>query len=144
MTEVHRTVVRARDLLVAHLRFHGLELDPSGTALLPTGSGDPLIIVELPPQHVVEQTFDSRSPASDDIPAARSRLAAWSRVVFRLPASVTSVPLQLASLLALLEDCELEVVDAALPRSADPQPPGCLSLGLFAPSGPKLRAPAGD
>jgi hypothetical protein len=144
MTDVHRTVVRARDLLVAHLRFHGLELDPSGTTLTPSGSGDPLIAVELPPQHAVEQTFDLEEPASDDIPAARSRLAAWSRVVFRVPASVTSVPLQLAPLLALLEDCELAVVDAALPRSADPQPPGCLSFGLFAPSGPKLRAPAAE
>ena len=142
MTDVQRMVVRARDLLVAHLRFHHLDLDPSGTGLIPSGSGDPLIVVELPPQHVVEQTFDTRQRPSDDIPAARSRLAAWSRVVFRVPASVTSVPLRLAALLTLLETCELQVVDAALPRSADPLPPGCLSFGLFAPGGPSLRAPS--
>jgi hypothetical protein len=144
MTDVRRTVVRARDLFVAQLRFHQLDLDPSGTRLTPAGAGDPLIVVEFPPQHLVEQTFHAKALPSDGIPAAASRIAAWSRVVFRVPATVTSVPLELAPLLALLERCELKVVDAALPRSADPQPPGCLSFGLFAPGGPALRLPTPD
>jgi hypothetical protein len=141
MTDIRRTVVRARDLFVAQLRFHQLDFDPSGTRLIPSGAGDPLIVLELPPQHTVEQTFNLKALPSDEMPAAASRLAGWSRVVFRLPATVTSVPLELAPILELLESCELQVVDAALPRSADPQPPGCLTFGLFTPGGPALRAP---
>ena len=84
------------------------------------------------------------------MPAAQSVSAEVSRVAFRVPPATASVPLQLDALLQLLQTCELRVVDAALPRSDDPSPPGCLVgiipfLGsLFSGAGPVLRPPNED
>jgi hypothetical protein len=142
---VHRTIVRARDLLVAELRFHNFQLDATSDTLQPTGAGDPLIVLHLPPQHVAEQRLRPGENASDQRPAARSRIAGWSRIAFRPPASFASVSFRLEAVLELLGRCELQVVDAALPRSDDPSPPGCLSaLFSWLARGPTplLRAPA--
>ena len=149
---MRRTVVRARDLLVVELRFHNLALDATGTKLQPTGAGEPLIVAQLPPQHLAEQVFAENETlvVSEEDVAARSISAQPSRVAFRVPATTGSIPLQLSALLALLEACELRVVEAALPQSDDPSPPGCLStfvpwLGsLNTGADPKLRAPTGD
>jgi hypothetical protein len=99
----------------------------------------------MPPQHVAEQVFElDEVPAhGGEPPAANSRIAGRSRIAFRIPSSIPSVPLQLGPLLEILATCELQVVDAALPRSDDPSPPGCL-LGwvpLLAGPDPALRAP---
>jgi hypothetical protein len=144
-----RTVVRSRDLLVVELHFHDLALDATGSRLAPTPGGEPLIVAHLPPQHLAEQVFE-HDPQTDIAPVAPSYSAELSRVAFRLPSTVTSVPLQLDALLDLLRTCDLRVVDAALPRSEDPSPPGCLVgfipwiANLFGPPGPALRPPRPD
>jgi hypothetical protein len=146
-TVVRRTVVRASDLLVAELRFHNLQLDASAGSLEPTGAGDPLIVLHVPPQHVTERRLLPKENPTDEGIASRSLIAGWSRVAFRPPASFASVPFRLEAVLALLGDCELQVVDAALPRSDDPSPPGCLfALVPWLSSGPTpvLRAPGDD
>jgi hypothetical protein len=148
--DVRRAVVRARDLLVAELHFHDLVLDPAGDRLNVVAGGEPLIVLHLPPQHVAEQAFWKDDEISDEKVAAMSRIAGPTRVAFRLPAGVATVPLRLVPLLELLEKCELRVVDAALPRSEDPSPPGCLPglvpwlSGVFGGPGPALRAPTED
>jgi hypothetical protein len=149
---VRRTVVRARDLLVVELHFHNLALDATGTKLQPTGTGEPLIVAHLPPQHLAEEAFPSEAAleVSEEAVAAQSISAQPSRVAFRVPATTGPVLLQLGALLTLLEACELQVVDAALPRWDDPSPPGCLVtfvpwLGsLNAGPDPELRAPERD
>jgi hypothetical protein len=147
MAVVRRTVVRASDLLVAELLFHNLELDASTESLKPTGAGAPLIVLHLPPQHVTEQRLLPGESPTDEGVAARSRIGGWSRVAFRPPASFASVPFRLDAVLSLLAGCELHVVDAALPRSEDPSPPGCLfALVPWVSRGPTpmLRVPADD
>ena len=142
---VRRMVVRAPDLLVAELRFHHLQLDPAGEGLRPVGSATPIVVMHLPPQHVAEEVF-----AEDETPRlpAKSLTAGWSRVAFRIPPTVGLVPIRLEALLELLRSCELEVPEAALPRSEDRSPPQGLfalilsAFPLFWPSGPELRVPA--
>ena len=154
--DLRRTVVRAQDLLVAELRFRNLDLDPTAARLLPSGTGPPLVILALPPQHVAEQVFPLGPGGGSVLFAlgerrlAASRIAGWSRIAFRVPATVPFVPLELGPLLDVLSSCELQVVDAALPRSDDPSPPGCLFgfltgiLPFFGESGPSLRAPTAE
>jgi hypothetical protein len=143
-------VVRARDLLVVELEFRNLALDPSGSHVLPSGAGEPLIVAHLPPQHLAEQVFPLAMAVDDSPIIARSVSAERSRIAFRLPPTTTSVPLELDALLDLLGQCELRVVDAALPRSEDPSPPGCLIgfipalRGLFGGPTPALRPPRDD
>jgi hypothetical protein len=148
-SEFRRTVVRAQDLLVLELHFHNLALDPTGLQLLPTGAGEPLIVAHLPPQHLAEEAYgkDVAVEVSEEAVAARSRIAGPSRIAFRVPSLTEPIPLQLDSLLGLLATYELRVVDAALPRSDDPSPPGCL-VGLVpwlnsltGGPDPALRAP---
>jgi hypothetical protein len=150
--DVRRTVVRERDLLVAELRFHNLELDPTARRLVPSGAGEPLVILSLPPQHVAESLVPLHLETAAIVGTASrsvvgSRIAGWSRIVFRVPPGVASVPLELGPLLEQLGSWALQVPDAALPRSDDPSRPGFL-LGLLVAilpflgeSGPGLRAP---
>jgi hypothetical protein len=146
---LRRRVVRSRDLLVLELAFHNLTPDPSGTKLLPAAGGEPVIVAHLPPQHLAEESFE-QDPTSDASVIAASISAEPSRIAFRVPSTATSVPLALGPLLRLLLSCDLRVVDAALPRSDDPSPPGCLVgiiplfAGLFGGSAPNLRPPTDD
>ncbi len=146
---LRRHVVRSRDLLVLELAFHGLTPDASVKALVRAGAAEPLIVAHLPPQHLAEASFKD-DPTSDAAIIAASISAEPSRIAFRLPSTVTSVPLELGPLLQLLLTCELRAVDAALPRSDDPTPPGCLIgiipflAGLFGGPAPVLRPPNDD
>jgi hypothetical protein len=149
---VRRTIVRSQDLLVAELGFHNLKLDASGTRLHRTGAGEPIVVIDLPPQHIAEEVFplEAELLEREEHPTARSRIAGSSRLAFRIPATVGAVPLELGPLLTLLATCELRVVDAALPRADDPTPPGCLPgllpglSGLFGGPTPALRVPEAD
>ena len=75
-------------------------------------------------EHLAEQAFPANETlvVSEEDVAARSISAQPSRVAFRVPATSGAIPLQLNALLALLEACELRVVDARAPPVRRPLP----------------------
>jgi hypothetical protein len=148
---LRRSAVRPADLLVVELAFYGVDAPSSSQPdeLKRSGTADVIVVVALQPQHIAEesvpqkQALDSGDDQSAYLPR---RMAGWSRVAFRVPAEVATVPLRLEPLLDLLGTCELSVVATALPQG-EPKPVlGCLGSGLlqllFAPKGPPLEEPA--
>ena len=100
-------VVRADDLLVMRIDLVNLALDPDESQrprrlIRDTGGIDALLIVRFPPQHIAEMclrelaTGDVTDPGADHVP---SIIAGESRLVFRLPGTMTSLPLTLEALL---------------------------------------------
>ena len=103
------------------------------------------IVMHLPPQNIAEQAFFESSPkadpnkvlgpnglpvdssnvgfekhaTSDDLPSppgsVLSRLAGWSRVVFIVPPSITSITYTLHAILDAITKCDLSVAPNALP-----------------------------
>jgi len=100
-----------------------------------SGGADLIVVAHLQPQHIAEESLpegnDERLSGDQQGAYLPRRMAGWSRVAFRVPPSVASVPLRLESLLELLGACELSVVGTALaqgePKS---EPMGCLGSGL--------------
>jgi len=103
-------VVRADDLLVMRLEFVNLALDPDEAQrprrlIRETAGAEALLIVHLPPQHISEMCVTE--VASGDVTgipdAGADRLPSFiageSRLVFRLPDAVQSLPLTLEALL---------------------------------------------
>jgi hypothetical protein len=103
-------VVRADDLLVLRLEFVNLVLDPDEgqrprRLVRDAAPADALIIVHLPPQHISEMCVTEL--ASGDVTgiphAGADRLPSFisdeSRLVFRLPETMATLPLTLESLL---------------------------------------------
>ena len=110
LTSFTNTVIRADDLLVLNLEFHNVDFVKPAQPGQPgrvTGLAGSLLIVHFQPQHVAEQAFFQASdnmnqtpseqqggqpplPGGDEIPpgpgGVQSRLAAPSRLVFRIPA----------------------------------------------------------
>lgn len=130
-------IVRPDDLLVVKLRFVNLLIaaGEEGPELRSSPAASGYIIAELPPQHVLEQAFfqtrpDSGAkitnkgaqgqtlppnPTGSESPAARpvkALLSGNSRLAFKFPPNVTSIPFRVEELLRF-DRLEPSLVDAA-------------------------------
>jgi hypothetical protein len=110
MASLTLEVVRADDLLVLRLEFLNLVLDPDESQrprrlVRESTADDALMIVHLQPQHISEMCVTQLASGSiSGIPDAGadrlpSFIAGESRLVFRLPRDVASLPLTLDALL---------------------------------------------
>lgn len=104
-------VVRAEDLLVLRFELVNLVVEASAEGrarrIVRAAPGlEARLVVHFPPQHVAEECLPADADgrveglvaASDD--RVRARLAGGSRLAFRVPDEVTSIPLTLDGLLA--------------------------------------------
>jgi hypothetical protein len=140
-------VLRPDDLCVCELELVGVDVAGSlpNRQLTPAaGSGDRLIVMHLPPQHVAEGAFDEREPPRERI-LVGSRVAGPSRIAFRVDPTALPVNYTLPAILELLAGSRLAVSENA---GRPPPPPGCLNLfallvALFnPPPGPSAPGPA--
>jgi hypothetical protein len=107
-------LLRADDLLALTFEFVNLALDQSGAAprLLRRQPGAAAMIVRLPPQHIAERVFDENEagvPINLQSPPVSCVIANPSRLVFRVPDDVASIPLTVE---ALLRWTQLDLVPA--------------------------------
>ena len=123
LTEFTRRIVRPRDLLVLDFTFVNLRVtnDANGNFLLVRRDANKAayLVVGFPPQHLLARAFfedqaNSEDPKNTDIPVP-SRLADSSRLVFRVPNAVASLPYQLKKILDACRQFELSVVASATP-----------------------------
>ena len=151
-----RRVLRPRDLVVLDFTFVNLRVKSSGVKqqLERVRSNDPAyIVVGFPSQHLLEQAFfetAAEAPVQNPPPAApgepsyppdpdknsssedpgpipvQSRLAGASRLVFRLPNNVQTLPYTLADVLQACRQYELSVTATATP----PEPSYVLPPGI--------------
>ena len=144
------TAIRPDDLLALRFRFVNLAL--KGGKLLRQSRRAAYIVLELEPQHVVEEAFferdddypitnpkdpDAGTAESDELPLpgvpVGHRIAARSRLVFKVPGSISEIPCTLAQILEACTRFPLVVAPTALP------PPAQFVKGSKAP--PAVRAP---
>jgi hypothetical protein len=137
------TALRPDDLLSLRLTWLNLELK-DGALIREPDAKDAYIVVEFEPQHIAEQAYfevankdgypvetppgkppnkDAATSASEKLPipwkCAQSRVAGPSRLAFRVPDGVDSLPCTLDALLAACSEFPLSVVATAPP----PPPP---------------------
>lgn len=137
-------LVRPRDLVALTIEGYDLELvggeDPH---LRARRSGEPLLVVRLPFQHLAERAIYEAAaripdetdptgspkdePAADDettrpIPPTPARPARDSRLVFGVPAG-TTITFSIAGILAAMRELPLVVHPLALPRQGPPRMP---------------------
>lgn len=94
----HLGALRPEDLLALDFEFVNLRPAASGSLERITPEEPALVVVHVGPQHLAEQVFAADS-GSVEQPPIRTVMAGGSRLVFRLPDSVASLPLTLAALL---------------------------------------------
>jgi hypothetical protein len=117
-------VLRPDDLVALRIEARGLVLDASDAARPvlrrdPGAEGEPLLIVSFPPQTMTERALGETEPG---LPAgaAEARIGGPSRLVFRLPAAVESLPYTIAG---VLDWSRLEPVLPAVARVPAGQSP---------------------
>ena len=138
-------VSRRDDLVVLTVGIIGLDVidagktpPPSGLALkgslyLGRTSGPAYILVDHPPQHILEETFqepDLGPPAPGTLPAGgpvQHRIARKSRLSFFVPDAIVAIPYELDAILAAISTLQLHVA----PNAWD-EPPG--STLIYIPS----------
>ncbi|WRZ87953.1 hypothetical protein OHB54_02050 [Streptomyces sp. NBC_01007] len=90
--------MRPADMLVLDIGLVNLRFD--GHRLVRRVPADPtLIVVGLPPQHVLEEVPAKVDPATPARPSVKSFAAGASQLVFSVPADIESLDLSLAALL---------------------------------------------
>ncbi|UCC47869.1 MAG: hypothetical protein JSV41_10345, partial [Gemmatimonadota bacterium] len=122
-------LLRPKDLFAVTFDFVnlGLQIEGPGAATLVRETTEEapgsFIIARFPPQNVAEQAFfePGEEPGTGDIPV-RAFIAGWSRLAFRLPSELNSLPYTLD---ALLDWTQLE---PSLVATAQPPPPPPLRL----------------
>ncbi|KPK82028.1 MAG: hypothetical protein AMS25_03870 [Gemmatimonas sp. SM23_52] len=122
-------LLRPRDLFSITFDFVnlGLQIEGPGAATLVRETTEEapgsFIIARFPPQNIAEEAFfePGEEPGTGDIPV-RAFIAGWSRLAFRLPSEVSSLPYTLD---ALLDWTQLE---PSLVATAQPPPPPLLRL----------------
>ncbi len=100
MSDFAVRLTRADDLLVLRFEFVNLALAPGqGTLVRVTAGAEVLMVVFLPPQHLADEVFSPNSVdfSRERLPTASSR---ESRLVFRLPSDLDSLPLTVDALLS--------------------------------------------
>jgi len=130
--------LRAEDMLVLDFGFVNLRKESSSPPrLVRSTSGPALIVLTLPPQHLFEQTFaEQATPPAAGTPAGTA-LSQRSRLVFAVPASISSIEYSTSGLLTLCNQIGLNVNSNAVGSLVDPHAPGTVSGG--SPGAP--RAP---
>ncbi len=112
-------VLRPEDLL--YLRFDFLNVQLRGTTLLLNSQSR--MIVTFAPQSIAERAYyESGSPATSErpeMPPIPARLSGTSRLVFRFPATIRSLPLQLPKLLEWNKFIPVVAKNALPPDLAD-------------------------
>lgn len=125
--------LRPDDLLALELTWENLVL--KDRQLVRAARGDAFIVVHFEPQHVADEAYFEKAKnypvpptdkdaakLEDELPApggrARSRVAGRSRLAFRVPSDVSSIPCTLEALLGAISEFPLSVVP-----SAGPPPP---------------------
>ncbi|UGT55182.1 hypothetical protein [Nocardia asteroides] len=105
MSGFQLNVRRADDLLVLRIEFVNLRLDPEAAAeprrltrTVPATDADAIVIFHFPPQHIGEQVFAENDFHMFDANSKRL-IAGESRLAFRVPAGIDSIPLTLVDLL---------------------------------------------
>lgn len=102
------------------LRFDFFNLIANSGELVRQNQVNPaFVVVQFAPQHIAEQAFFEAKPgagASDDLPTppVNARIAGLSRLAFKVPDDVDSIPYRLAELLDWAR-WEQKVVPVALP-----------------------------
>ncbi len=124
-------VVRSDDLLVCELELVGIDLVGAAPNrhLIANGSGAPIIVVHLPPQHVAEAAFPEQDPPRGPL-LVPSRGAAPSRVAFRIDSGAFPVDYKLTAILELLAASGLSVPPSA---ARGPAASGCLNVFALLP-----------
>src|SRR6187551_1937960 len=106
-------VIRANDFLNVIFKFSNLRLDKTNAPpchLQPVDPNRPIYIgVMFPPQHIQEKAFFQEAPGFDEpggsstteniTSIADSRLAGWSRLIFKVPLESTPIEYTLEKLL---------------------------------------------
>jgi hypothetical protein len=149
---------RAEDFLVLYFEFVNLRVSQAGqgqTLNIVDSSKPAFIVVHFPAQNIAEQAFFEASnqpgrtfhlPPSDPDAAAReaflsqpveSRLAGSSRLVFKVPANATAIPLTLQDLLLRCTQYDLNIASSAHgPKFIDIGDLGHLHLEKLGPPRP--------
>ncbi|MDH5675366.1 MAG: hypothetical protein OEZ06_24810 [Myxococcales bacterium] len=129
------SVTRPDDLLSLRFRFVGLERVDD---VLEVVDDDARIIVEFPRQHFIEEAVDELDADVDGLPdpPLRSLISGVSRVAFRVPEGVESIPYSLSAILEAVQSYALAVSDNAKP----PEPPPSPSLSAFIKPGLVVNA----
>jgi hypothetical protein len=114
--------LRREDLVALKFTFVNFQLDASSANLLnlASGGGAPaaLVVLELAPQHLLERAFQETNAPLADAPPIDARIAGTSRLVFRVPNDVKTLPYSLSS---ILETCrKLPPVVSTNAAPADP------------------------
>lgn len=137
MGDFELRVIRPDDLLVLRFEFVNLTLGPDDGAprrLLRTRPDlDAYLLVHLPPQHVADAAFDALvgPPVDEPVPAL---IAGESRLAFRLPADLPSLPLTLDALLAWAQLTPLLAeLDEQEEEPHQPSPPPLLCTAIELP-----------
>lgn len=113
-------VRRPDDLLLGDLSWRNLRLVRGATPRLVRDDAGvaSLLRFELPPQAFGEQTFMQSEDASEPAPALqalRLRMANRSRVVVRMPSTITELPYALDAVLLALREWPMALVPVARP-----------------------------
>jgi hypothetical protein len=115
LTNPKVSAIRPEDLLKIDFEFRGFSIANAGGSwsLNRKGGETGYIIAEFPPQNIGEQAFfEATTAAGSETPTeppVKSRLAGPSRLVFRVPSTVTSIPYTLESILQTCLDADLNV-----------------------------------
>jgi hypothetical protein len=114
LTNPKVSAIRPEDLLKIDFEFRGFTIANAGGSWSLARKGDTgYIIAEFPPQNIGEQAFfEATTPAGSEAPTeppVKSRLSGPSRLVFRVPSTVTSIPYTLESILQACLDADLTV-----------------------------------
>ncbi|MEE8603025.1 hypothetical protein [Euzebya tangerina] len=123
---------RREDQLNLNLQLFGLNFDGQQ---LTRGSGRAFIVVEFPPQHVLEEAFLESDPALEPITpetrggqqvglGVRARLSGTSRLAFRIPDDIDAIPLTPEGLFNWAAWTASLVGAAQAPGAAPSQPSG--------------------
>jgi hypothetical protein len=116
-------VRRPEDLLVFDLQIVNLRHTTDGQLEREDGDEDAFIIVHFPPQHILEEVVPESDADDPPAPPLRSLLSGPSRVAFKLPGGVDSIPYDLVSLLDAIRQYELGVHENASARAGVALPP---------------------
>lgn len=112
-------VLRPEDFLSLTFQFYNLRLDPAGgSSLIRKDAGaQAYIALQFPPQSIVEEALFEEETSKDPAKAlpVQSRISGPSRLVFRVPKEVQSIPYSLKDLLAACSTFHLRVPATALP-----------------------------
>lgn len=120
-------VVRPDDLFQAVFRFEGFRLDETSPARLIRETDRAVMVVELPPQAILEQAMPVEADGFIHPPAApalaQGRRSGPSRLAFLLPAEVTELPIALDAWLEWERFELIPAVDVEDGVPEDPEPP---------------------